>query len=747
MQTRIYKRAKNEESVRFAEYVNPFIGTAGADMANTFPGAALPFGMIQWSPDTPTGFAKHGFSQGSYVYGDDEIRGFSLTHLSGPGCRIMGDVPIMPIVGTVNSSPAAKPADYLARFSHSHENASPGFYSVAFDDGIKVQLTVTTRAGIGNFAFPASVRSSLLFNAGRNATQVRSSGIEIEGDRKVSGSVSTGGLCSATRGKYTIYFAAEFSRPFARFGVWRGSSVEYGQRGVTGTQTGAFVEFATAENRDLQLKVALSYVSTGQAWKNLKTEIPGWNFEGVRQAAHKRWTQDLGRIAISGGTDDEKRIFYTALYHALLHPNIFNDVDGQYIGFDGRLHVAKGFNVYTNVSGWDIYRGEVQLLAMLFPKRTSDIVRSLILDEQQGGGLPLWPLANSEACQMVGNPSPPIIADAYAFGAGDFNTQAALKAMLKGATQPDAKSQGCPEWDSLETYLRCGYLGPDDPGERGPSGPSQMLEFTTTDFCIAQFARAIGDLNTYRTFMKRAQFWRNTFDSQTGYIEPRRRDGSFIHVNPAASRYYVEGNAAQYSWLIPYNMRALLDLMGGNVTVMRRLNRFFRKLNAGDNKPYAWMGDEPSFIIPWAYDWAGAPWRTQAITRRIELTLFTSDPDGEPGNDDLGAMSSWYVFTALGGYPVIPGVGGLGLNSPLFPKARIHLGNGNVIKIDGENAYAQNPYVQSLSINGRSSERTWVSFRLLHRGATLQFKLGNAPNKGWGSARNDAPPSFAEGMQ
>jgi predicted alpha-1,2-mannosidase len=744
---RFSSNVKNAGSQGFAAYVNPFVGTAGADMANTFPGAAWPFGMIHWSPDTPTGFAKHGFSQGSYVYGDDQIRGFSLTHLSGPGCRIMGDVPIMPFTGTVATSPAAERAAYRAKFSHANERASPGFYSVVFDNGARVQLTVTTRAGIGSFVFPASAHSSLLFNVGRNATGVRNATIEITGHRRIAGSVSTGGFCSATRDKYTVYFAAKFNRPFNGFGTWAGASVNRGQRSVAGAQTGGFVEFDTIKDRAVEMKVALSYVSVANAWENLEKEIPGWNFGAVRQAAHNQWNHDLGLIAVRGGTDDEKRIFYTAPYHALLYPSVFNDVNGQYIGFDGRIHLAKGFDVYTNIDEWGTYREEAQLLAMLFPKQTSDIVRSLLLDEQQGGGLPLWPLANSEACQMVGNPSPPIIADAYAFGARDFNTRAALKAMLKGATQPGAESQGCLEWDSLETYLTRGYLGPDDPGQRGHSGPSQMLEFTTTDFCIAQFARAIGDTDIYRTFMRRAQFWRNIFDSKTGYIEPRRKDGSFIHVNPAASRYYVEGNAAQYSWLVPYNLRALFALMGGNAKVVERLNRFFTELNAMDTRPYAWMGNEPSFPIPWAYDWAGAPWGAQSVTRRIELGLFTSRPDGEPGNDDLGEMSAWYVFAALGGYPVIPGVGGLALDSPLFPEAKIHLGNGKVIEIDGENASAQNPYVLSLTVNGQPSERTWVSYRLLSRGATLRFKLGSAPNKQWGTKPEDAPPSYSRGME
>jgi len=754
------KPASTEESaapsLEPAEYVNPFVGTApGQDSGNTFPGATMPLGMIQWSPDSATGFVwapgttigarKH---PGSYVYTDDAIRGLSLNHLSGPGCAIMGDVPIMPVAGPVTTSPGDDGGAYAAKFSHANEQASPGYYAVSFDNGVKVQLTVTTRAGIGDFTFPASSDSNFLFEASRtgNANGVKSAAVEITGNQQISGKVETGGFCRYNN-KYTLYFAAEFNRPFSSFGTWKGSVVHKGQRRVMGPKTGGFVGFDTAKDQHVEMKVALSYVSVKNAWENLNKEIPGWDFEAMHQAARKTWSQELGKVAVSGGTKEDKRVFYTALYHVLLQPNIFSDVNGEYIGFDNRIHMAKGYTQYANYSGWDIYRDQVQLLAMLHPKATSDMIQSLVADAQQGGGLPIWPVANQDACQMVGNPGSVIIADAYAFGARDFDTQAALKAMLKGATQPGATSTGCPQWDSLENYLKHGYLSPEDPGLwHGHSGPSQTLEFTSADFSIAQFAKELGDTKTYQTFMKRAQFWRNIFNTKTGYIEPRRNDGSFIPVDPASPTYYVEGNAAQYTWMVPYNMRSLIDLMGGNAAAVKRLDAFFTELNAGDSRPYFWVGNEPVFAVPWAYDFAGAPWRTQDVVRRVETGLYTSKPDGLPGNDDLGAMSAWYVFAALGAYPGIPGVGGLCLNSPLFPKATLHLGNGQVVTIDGENASAANPYVQSLSLNGKPYEHTWLSYETFGQSASLQFKLGKTPNKQWGTGPDDAPPSFAEGM-
>jgi predicted alpha-1,2-mannosidase len=726
-----------------ADYVNTFVGTSGPDAGATYPGAAWPFGMIQWSPDTSNGFTRK--NVGSYIYDDTMIRGFSLTHLSGPGCPMAGDIPIQPVLGEMNVSPATDPAIYRAKFSHSHEAASPGYYSVGFDNGIRVQLAATLRAGIGKFSFPASADSDLLFDLGRNATEVFDAAITIDGPRKISGSVTSGAYCHANH-RYTIYFVAEFNRPFTSFGTWDGPAVNKGKRSAQGAHTGGWVGFDTTKDHDVEMRIALSYVSVANAGKNLDAEISGLDFDAVRQAAHNKWNHELQRISVMGGTDIENRVFYTALYHTFLHPNTFNDANGEYIGFDNKLHVAQGFTLYTNYSGWDIYRTQVQLLAMLVPKQASDMAQSLVVDAAQGGALPVWPAANDDACQMVGSPACPIIADAYAFGARSFDTKAALAAMLKGATEPDVRCNRCLEWDSLDTYLKYGYLGPDTRGRRPHSGPSQSLEFNMADFSIAQIAQARGDMATYQAFMHRAQFWRNTFDTQIGYIEPRLKDGSFVPVDPAMHTDFVEGNPAQYSWMVPYNLRAVFDLMGGNAKVVQRLDSFFTELNAGEDAPYFWVGNEPVFSVPWAYDYVGAPWRTQAVVRQVETELFTPNPDGEPGNDDLGAMSAWYVFAALGVYPAIPAVGGFALDSPLFPRATIHLGNGKTLEIEGENASPTNPYIQSLRVNGKPFQHTWVSYDTWSRGATLQFKLGGAPNKEWGTKSEDAPPSFGEAV-
>lgn len=753
----------SQTKVNPAQYVNPFIGTdrgtaqefiGGGAGGNTFPGATVPFGMVQWSPDTASSFSQE--ESGSYVYRDGAIRGFSLTHLSGPGCPVYADVPFMPFNGEMRVSPASSPDAYMAKFSHEHERAAPGYYEVALDSGIKVGLTATTRTGAGAFTYPSSTDASLLINVGRNATGVTDAELEFIGDRKVGGSVMSGRFCD-TRNQYKLYFVAEFDRPFKSFGTWRGDDITAGSRAVRGARSGGYVTFDTTANQAVQVKVGLSYVSLTNAAMNLFVENMSGDFAKVRDAAHADWNKMLGRIEVGGGTQQEKQIFYTALYHALLHPNVFSDVNGEYIGFDNRVHLARGYTHYANYSGWDIYRCEVQLLALLFPSQASDMMQSLVMDAAQGGGLPKWSVANDESGVMVGDPSVPIIASAYAFGAKNFDTGAALKAMLKGATDPNARSRSYTQRGALSEYLKYGYITIEN---EVWGSSATTLEYTTADFAIAQFAKTLGDRTTYQTFMRRAQFWKNMIDREAGLIHPRDAKGAFIGgIDPQTKEFtnklpwdptkengFVEGNAVQYTWMIPYNMRALFDSIGGNEHVVKKLDAFFTELNAGPHRPYFYIGNEPVFGVPWAYNFAGAPWRTQSVVRRVMTELFTNQPGGLPGNDDLGATSSWYVFAALGIYPLIPAVGGFALNSPLFPTITIHLKDGKRLKIESTGAHASAPFVQALQLNGRPYESTWLSLSTAARGATLRFKLGKAPNKNWANKPTAAPPSFDEGM-
>jgi predicted alpha-1,2-mannosidase len=752
--------------LNFTQYVNPFIGTANSPLpdylggngsGNTFPGATLPFGMIQWSPDTEKGFGKD--ERGSYLYADSAIRGFSLTHLSGPGCPVFGDVPFMPFVGEIKLSPATAPSDYMAKFSHAREKASPGYYEVTLDSGIKASLTVTKRTGFGVFTYPSMDTASMLVNVGHNATGVTDAEVHITGDRELGGSVTSGAFCGA-RNRYKLYFVAEFDRPFVAMGMWQEAKLSPGARSTKGAGTGAYVTFDTTTNKTVQVRVGVSYVSEQGALANLRAENPGWNFAGVRRLANESWEEALSRISVSGGTDAQKQVFYTALYHTLLHPNIFSDASGQYVGFDDRVHTTRrGRHHYTNFSGWDIYRSESPLLASLFPAEASDMAQSLVTDAEQGGGLPVWPVANDESGAMYGDPAVPIIASSYAFGARDFDTRSALKAMIKGATNPETKSKTYPERNGLADYLKYGYIPMEQKGLRG--SPSVALEYEIADFALAQFAKTQGDPHTYREMMRRAQFWTKLFDPEMGYIRGRWADGSWLPGfdfkamlykpelpwRPESHKSYVEGNAVQYTWMIPHNMRALIERIGGNEAAIKRLDSFFTELNAGPDRPYFFIGNEPVFAVPWVYNYAGAPWKTQAITRRALIELFTADPGGIPGNDDLGATSSWIVFAAVGLYPIIPGVGGFSINSPLFPEIVVRLKGGRRLRIVGHGASAVTPYVQELFWNGKRFNSTWLPYENIARGAELRFELSGMPNKKWAIESSAAPPSFTEGME
>lgn len=746
------------------QYVNPFVGTGDSPLpdylggnasANTFPGATLPFGMIQWSPDTENSFGKD--ARGSYRYKDSAIRGFSLTHLSGPGCPVFGDVPIMPFVGAVTSAPN----DYVAKFSHANEKASPGFYEVALDSGVSVSLTATARTGSSLFTFPSTPNATMLINLGRNATGVTHTEARAVGDRRIDGSITSGGFCD-TRNKYKLYFVAEFDRPFKSSGMWLNEHVAHGARAVGGVKdikTGAFVTFDATTERTVRMKVGLSYVSKQNAALNLRTENPGWDFDEVRGRADERWNEALRRIEVEGGTLEEKRVFYSALYHTLLHPNTFSDANGEYIGFDDQVHNTGGRTHYANFSGWDIYRSQMPLVALLFPAEMSDMAQSLVRDAEQGGGLPIWSVANDESGAMVGDPSVPIIASAYAFGARNFDTKQALKFMIKGATDPTAKSKTYEQRRGLAEYIERGYIPMEQKGLRG--SPSVALEYMIADFALARFAKAHGDMKTHQDMMRRAQAWTVLFDPENKYIRGRWSDGSWLPGfdfkdmlykkelpwSPSSHKSYVEGNATQYTWMIPHNMRAVFDRIGGDEAVVKRLDGFFTELNAGPDRPHFFIGNEPVFGVPWAYNYAREPWKTQAVTRRILIELFTATPGGLPGNDDLGATSSWIVFAALGMYPATPGVGGFTLNSPLFPVTTLRLKDGTrEVKITASGAAADAPYVQSLRLNGKPHDSTWLPYENIADGGTLSFKLGRTPNVKWATAASAVPPSFNEGI-
>jgi predicted alpha-1,2-mannosidase len=733
--------AQNGAPLAPYDAVDPFIGT-GAD-GNTFPGASAPFGLLQWGPDTR--------ADGWYHYADKTIRGLSLTHISGAGCSIYADVPILPWTGEV-TGPGSAP-DYVLAFSHAREQAHPGYYAVEFDNGVKTELTTTPRAGIGRFDFPAGAARTLLIKAGNSATiedekrQADASAVEVRGTDTVVGSVHSGGFCGSDS-NYVLYFAMTFSRPFSSAGTWT-TTVSPGGTSAAGHKVGAYVTFPRGAEPILA-KVGVSFVSIGNALANLAAEIPGWDFEAVHTAAKARWTDLLARVQADGGTLEQRTIFYTGLYHMLLAPNLFSDSNGDYIGFDGQVRrLGPGETQFANFSDWDTYRNVVPLHALLVPDQTSQMMQSLIRDAEQSGWLPRWPVANDVSYVMGGDSPAILVAEAHAFGARAFAARTALQFMLKGATQPGTGPHGKSQRPDLAEYLSKGYISV---GDNNESCASVTLEYASADFAISRFAAALGDQGNAAKLLRSAQSWRNLLDAETGFIRPRTTDGKFLggwdpdHLLPRHKNWdqdnqlgFEEGSTWQYTWMIPHNYAGLLAALGGKEKVVPKLDRFFQKLS-GWALPNFTVTNEPDFCAPYAYVWTGNPWKTQEVVDRIRRETFTTKPDGLPGNDDLGATSGVYVWNALGLYPVIPGVGGMVLGTPMFPRATLRMANGCTLEIL---AHGEGVYVQSVKLNGRAYDSTWLPLDALSaKENRLEFLLGPQPNKAWASDSASQPPSF-----
>jgi predicted alpha-1,2-mannosidase len=754
--------------------VNPMAGTGTGPVdpgtVGEFPGASLPFGMIQWSPDTTPDAAAAG---GGYSSADSSISGFSLTHLSGTGCASYGDIPVLPTVGPVGTDPEAA----TDTFSHSDEHAAPGSYGVTLGPSqVTTDLSVTTRTGLSQFTFPPTDAANVLFKVAGSANPVNSSSVHVTSSTSLTGQVSSGQFCQ-TGTNYTLYFAARFNRPFAAEGSWNGATVSPGSPTCSGTACGAFVTFDTRTDAVVKMKVGISFVSVGDAAANLKAEDPGWSLPHVRALATDRWNSLLGRVRIGGGTTAEQRTFYTALYHSLLDPTVVSDDNGAYTGEDGRVHRSKTRAQYANFSEWDIYRSEIELVSLVAPHQAGDMVQSLVNDADQDGWLPKWAIADGDESQMNGDSADPIIAAAYAFGVRNFDVKAALRAMVKGATRNETGHGLEIERQYLSQYLSHHYVNAaslDLTSIDYSIGGSVTLEYALDDFSIAQMALAEGDNSLYRSMMSRAHNWQYLFNPSTGSIQARGADGSFpagaafqaSMLEPGGQLGFEEGNAVQYTWSVPQDLSALADLMGGDAQAVGALNSFFTSLNAGRDLPYDWAGNEPSLWTPWEYDYVGAPSRTQETVRKIADTLYSDGPVDEPGNDDLGALSSWYVWAAIGLYPVTPGTANLALASPLFPDVVLTLPDGHAVTEHAPGASAATPYVHSLKVTGVPApkstascsspapastgdpsdwNRPWLPSSIVRSGGTLDYRLSATPDPSWGSAPSASPPSFATG--
>jgi len=762
-----------------AAYVDPLIGSRNG--GNTFPGAVVPFGMLQWSPENSKGKHTKTAAPGGYQYDATRIRGFALTHLSGTGCAgASGDIPFLPITDEVSKSPSTDGDDslYASTFTHANETTAAGYYRVRLDNGVDVELTATTHTGSARLSYPRGKPATLLIRT--SDSEVGSGGASVTIDarhQRVTGSVTSGNFCGYLdkedrRSYYTLYFVAEFDAPFAAVGTWEDARVNAGAttaQGGTGYDdkgypfagkgSGAFVRFDADKHPVVAVRVGISYVSEANAAANLRAEnARPASFDTLRQQAHAAWRKALAQIEITGADKEHLTTFYTALYHSLLHPNVFSDVSGEYAGFDAKVHkvMAPQRAQYANFSGWDVYRSQVQLVTLLFPDIGSDIAQSLFNQaEQNHGEWDRWAHNQGGTHVMSGDPAASSVAAIYAFGGTHFDAHRALASLLAAATKPtahDLSNAGCNvecvgQRPSLDQWLSLHYIASES---NAWAGAAETLEDASADFALADFAGRLGDNQHQQELLTRAQNWKNLYNAHAtpdaGYIQDRAKDGSWPKFDPAAEDGFVEGSAAQYLWMVPFNARGLFDVLGGNDAANRRLDAFFHHEDGSlaftkSGGLHAELDNEPSVATPWLYDFSGRPYATQQIVRAVVNTLWKAAPDGIPGNDDLGEMSSWYVWSALGMYPEIPGRSELVLASPLFAHAAIARGRAT-ITIDAPEASPDTPYVQQLLLDGTVTEKPWLPESVVARGGHLQFHLGPNPKLDWGIRTEDAPPSF-----
>ena len=696
----------------YAHQVNTLIGTQGAGLTSgyLFPGATYPHGMVQF---TPTYFAKNA--------------GFVVNQNSGGGCEHMGNFPTFPVNGNLVVSP-----DKIrnARFQVTAEQGHAGYYEAQVND-VQAALTVTERTGMARFTFPSATSTAspsspssgtVIIGAGIAATRINEAALVVTAPNRVEGYADGGYFCGI-RTPYKIYMVAEFDADAVTTGTWKGDRLYPGATFAEGEYSGVYFTFDTSQRKTIHYKVGISYVSVENARMNLRSENPGWDFDATCRQAEAAWEQMLSKIEVQGGSDSRTRQFYTHLYRSLIHPSVSSDVNGEYMGADFKVHKTNT-KQYSQFSNWDTYRTQIQLLSILEPDVASDIVVShQDFALQSGGSFPRWVLANIETGIMQGDPSAILVSNAWAFGARNYDPKPLFEIMRRGAEIPGAKSQQEETRPHLKQYLEKGYC---------PA--SIQLEYTSADFAIGQYAlRAVGDEFASWRYFAQARSWKNLYNAETGWLQSRNDDGSWKPL----SEDFREATYQDYFWMVPYNLKGLIDICGGPKAAEQRLDNYFRRLDAGYGDPWFASGNEPSFGAPWVYNWVGCPWKTSQVLRRTLDEQYSDRLNGLPGNDDLGSMGAWYVWTCVGLYPVIPGVGGFSLNTPVFPSATIHLPHHDIhIKGGSE----KNIYTSRLSINGQEWRSTWVDWEQLSQGATLEYKTAAKPDKTWGTQIN--PPSY-----
>jgi len=731
------------------QYVKPIVGTQR--MGHTYPGATVPFGMVQLSPDTDTiPYELNGKYNpdvykycAGYQYDDKTIVGFSHTHFSGTGHSDLGDFLVMPTVGELKLNPgvATQPhSGYRSAFRHETETAEADYYKVRLDDyNIVAELTATTRVGFHQYTFPASDQAHIVLDCISGIYNYPDKNvwtyIRVVNDTLVTGYRQTSGW-ARTR---TVYFAMTFSKPFERYGsrkydkreVYRGFWGHFDQNhnfpDLAGRQLRLYFNFKTTEGEKIRIKFALSPVSMQGALANLRTETPGWDFDAVRRKGQEAWKTELSKVVIDAPTAEKENI-YTSLYHAYINPTVYMDADGSYRGLDQENHVAGGFVNYTTFSLWDTHRALHPLFSILQPRRNFDMIRSMLAhyDQSPEHMLPIWSNSANENWCMSGYHAVSVICDAITKGSTPFDPNKALDACI--ATSNRRSFEGIGE------YIDRGYISSEADG----SSVSTTLEYAYDDWCIAQAAKKLGRMEDFSVYSKRAENYKNVFDPGIGYMRPRLADGSFrkdFDVLSTNGQGFIEGNSWNYTFYVPHDPAALIAMLGGDKRFIRRLDslftmelpdKFFAETEdiTRDGIIGGYVhGNEPSHHVAYLYNWTDQPWKTQERVRMILKKQYGPTPDGLGGNDDCGQMSAWYLFTALGFYPVAPGSDRYSLGSPAVNAAVLHLENGRTFSIEAVDQSDKNVYVRKITLNGQALNRIWITHQEIMDGGKLVFYM------------------------
>jgi len=731
----LFSNCTKTETIRITDYVNPMIGTSGH--GHTFPGATVPFGMVQLSPDT----YNEGWDRCSgYHYSDGSIMGFSHTHLSGTGRGELLDVLLMPTIGEVKFDPGTREnpeRGYRSRFSHKSEIAKAGYYSVMLDDyHIKVELTATRRAGFHRYTFSKDGPGNLVLDLNHSfkTDSILNGDINILNDTLIVGSHRSKGWGESGEKywvRHEVFFAIKVSQPIRRASFFVDGNIIDNLKEVQGKEVKANLVFGIHKKKPLLIKVGISAVDIKGAIHNVDAEIPDWNFEKVKMQASNEWNSLLNTFRVKDDNIANKETFYTALYHACLAPYTASDVDGRYMGFDHKIHLAKNFTNVTGMSLWDTFRAANPLYTLISPSKVADIINSMLAQYHEYGLLPVWPLCNSETNCMTGYHSIPVITDAYLKGIRGFDAKKAFEAMKKSAMQND--------FDII--YLKkYNYI----PRDLAPTtSVARTLEYAFDDYCIAQMAQKMGKTEDYNYFSKRSKAFENLFDPSIGFMRGKDSKGIFRpDFNPYnavnENSDFIEGNSWQYTWFVPQNVQFLVNGMGGKKGFVSKLDSLFSVNSKLDkNTPidvsgligqYA-QGNEPSHHVAYLFNYGGTPWKTQERVHQIMNTLYSNKPDGLCGNEDMGQMSAWYVFSALGFYPVNPADGNYVFGTPLFKQVSINLTNKKTFTVNARNLSNQNIYIVNVLLNGKDYDKGYISHQQILEGGTLEFKMGNKHGK------------------